>query len=230
MVIDKWGDVYVTGSSTETGTGYDYTTIKYNTNGDQIWIAKYNHSLNDIAFAIGLDSNDNVYVTGQSEGSGGINNYATVKYNSSGIQQWSQRYYYSGSTDDHANSMAVDNNGSVYVTGQSNRDILTIKYSQLTGINPISFETPPGFKLDQNFPNPFNPKTIISYQLAVSNHIKLKIYDVLGNEIAILVDEQKNSGNYDIEFDGGQYSSGVYFYRLEADGSVIDTKRMTLLK
>jgi hypothetical protein len=230
MVIDESCNIYITGNSTETGAGYDYTTIKYNTNGDQLWIAKYNYSLNDIAFAITLDNYDNVYVTGQSEGEGGLNNFATVKYDSSGVQQWSQRYFYSESTDDHAYAIAVDKNGSVYITGQSNRDILTIKYSQPTGVNPIKFETPSEFKLDQNYPNPFNPKTVINYQLPYSSEVRIKIYNVLGNEIETLVNEKQNSGSYSVTFDGSVYLSGVFLYRLEVDGNIIDTKRMILLK
>lgn len=60
--------------------------------------------------------------------------------------------------------------------------------------------------------------------------VSLKIYDVLGNEIATLVNEKKNPGSYEVEFDGSEYSSGIYFYSLYADGKLIDTKRMVLLK
>ena len=90
------------------------------------------------------------------------------------------------------------------------------------------------FSLEQNFPNPFNPSTKIKYsipsvgtRLALS--VQLKVYDVLGNEVAILVNEYKPAGNYEIEFNASKLSSGVYFYQLKA-GSFVETKKMLILK
>jgi len=100
----------------------------------------------------------------------------------------------------------------------------------MTGIGSGFSNIPNEFLLYQNYPNPFNPKTIINYQLKVSNFVVLKVYDILGNEIAILINEKKNPGRYSVEFDGTNFSSGIYFYRLEVDGNVIDAKRMVLLK
>lgn len=84
--------------------------------------------------------------------------------------------------------------------------------------------------LKQNFPNPFNPKTIISYQISKYRKINLKVYNARGEEISTLIDKNQNSGSYEIEFDGSQYSSGIYFYTLEADGEFIESKRMILIK
>ncbi len=75
-------------------------------------------------------------------------------------------------------------------------------------------ELPTKFLLEQNFPNPFNPSTIIHFQLPVANWVTLKVYNILGQEVATLVDEHKLAGKYNIQFDGSQLSSGVYFYRL----------------
>lgn len=85
------------------------------------------------------------------------------------------------------------------------------------------------FELMQNFPNPFNPKSMINYELGIRNFVKLKVYDALGNEVATLVNEKKNAGSYSVEFDGSGFASGVYFYKLEA-GEFVETKRMILLK
>jgi len=94
-------------------------------------------------------------------------------------------------------------------------------------------EMPNTFKLLQNYPNPFNPSTVISYQLPVSSDVVLKVFDVLGNEIATLVDEYKTAGRYEVEFNTtsikNQTSSGIYFYKLEA-GSFVKTRKMVLLK
>ncbi|MCU0415119.1 MAG: immune inhibitor A, partial [Ignavibacteriaceae bacterium] len=85
------------------------------------------------------------------------------------------------------------------------------------------------FNLEQNYPNPFNPSTVISYQLPVNGNVTLKIYDVLGNEIATVVNEEKPAGSYEVEFNASELSSGMYFYKLQT-GKFVATKKMLLLK
>jgi dienelactone hydrolase len=85
------------------------------------------------------------------------------------------------------------------------------------------------FYLGQNYPNPFNPSTVISYQLPVNGNVTLKIFDVLGNEVATLVDEYKPAGSYEVEFSANGLTSGMYFYTLKA-GNFVETKKMLLLK
>jgi len=89
--------------------------------------------------------------------------------------------------------------------------------------------SPLNFQLNQNYPNPFNPSTVISWQLAVRSFVTLKIYDVLGNEVAVLVNEEKPAGNYKIDFKGNNLASGIYFYTLRA-GSFVQSRKMILLK
>jgi bilirubin oxidase len=91
---------------------------------------------------------------------------------------------------------------------------------------------PNSFSLNQNYPNPFNPSTTISYQIPVGSHVTLKVFDVLGNEVATLVDEFKQPGNYHSTFSiihSQQLASGVYFYQLKA-GQFVSTKKLLLLK
>jgi len=93
------------------------------------------------------------------------------------------------------------------------------------------------FSLEQNYPNPFNPSTKIKFTIptVIANETKqsqlviLKVYDVLGSEIATLVNEEKPAGSYEVEFDATGLSSGIYFYRLQA-GSFIETKKLILMK
>jgi beta-glucosidase-like glycosyl hydrolase len=115
---------------------------------------------------------------------------------------------------------------------------LKTKYGIITDINELSStQTPLSFQLYQNYPNPFNPSTKIRYSVpfvethryASPQNVSLKVYDVLGNEIATLVNEQKAPGNYSVEFDGSKYSSGIYFYRLQS-GSFTATKKLILVK
>jgi glucose/arabinose dehydrogenase len=93
----------------------------------------------------------------------------------------------------------------------------------------VDLGTPKEFVLEQNYPNPFNPITVINYQVPKEGLISLKVYNVLGTEIATLVNENKTAGIYSIEFDAAQLTSGIYFYEL-ASGSYSSTKKMILLK
>ena len=136
LAVDATGNVYVTGSSEDSGTSSDYSTIKYNSAGVEQWVARYNGPGNsaDGATAIAVDGSGNVYVTGFSEGSGTDNDYATIKYDSAGVQQWVARYNGPGDSVDRANDLAVDATGNVYVTGRSkgsgtDDDYATIKYN-----------------------------------------------------------------------------------------------------
>jgi len=88
---------------------------------------------------------------------------------------------------------------------------------------------PSSFSLAQNYPNPFNPNTNISYQLPASAFVSLKVYDVLGNEVATLVNEEQKAGVYSINFNAQRLSSGVYYYQLK-DENNIQTKKMILTK
>jgi len=131
IVVDNSGNVYVTG-----GSSYDYCTIKYNSSGVQQWVARYNGPGDSTAFSIAVDGSGNVYVTGTSKGSGTGYDYCTIKYNSSGVQQWAARYNGPGNSDDYARSIALDGSGNVYVTGYSkgtggtlDYDYCTIKYN-----------------------------------------------------------------------------------------------------
>jgi hypothetical protein len=119
----------------------------------------------------------------------------------------------------------------LYNLYELNDTVLTIIKSLIPSdvdeeLNPIS-----DYQLYQNYPNTFNPSTIISYELPNASNVELKVYDVLGNEVAILVDEYKTAGGYNIEFriKNAELSSGIYFYRITA-GDFIQTRKMLLLK
>jgi hypothetical protein len=88
---------------------------------------------------------------------------------------------------------------------------------------------PAVWSLDQNYPNPFNPSTMIHYQLPMDNYVIMKVYDLLGREVAVLVNERKTAGSYSVHWDAGSLGSGVYFYRLTA-GSFISTRKCLLVR
>jgi uncharacterized delta-60 repeat protein len=239
IAIVESGDFYVTGESFGNGTSNDYATIKYNTNGVQQWVTRYNGPGNnwDEATSIAIDGLENIYVTGSS-----FQDYATIKYNSSGVEKWVARYNGTGNGLDYAFFVAVDGVGNVCVTGQSlgdntGYDFTTIKYSSITKIQNISNEIPHEFYLSQNYPNPFNPNTVINYELRIMSYVEFKVFNTLGNEVVTLINQKQNAGSYSVEFNGENYSSGVYYYKLEAgnpassSGQVFSkVKKMILLK
>jgi hypothetical protein len=99
-------------------------------------------------------------------------------------------------------------------------------------INEVKVESPAvpiEFSLYQNYPNPFNPSTVIRYQLPVNSWVTLKIYNLLGQEIATLVNEFQDAGFKSVEWEAGEVGSGVYFYKLTA-GNYISTKKMILIR
>lgn len=106
--------------------------------------------------------------------------------------------------------------------------LLTEIMSEITNVQTDE-GMPPVYLLRQNYPNPFNPATTIKFQIPNSGFVGLKVYDILGNEIVTLLDEEKTTGSYEIEFTGNGLSSGIYYYRLQA-GNYMDTKKMILIK
>jgi hypothetical protein len=99
----------------------------------------------------------------------------------------------------------------------------------LVGNEFVSSKLPATFSLAQNYPNPFNPVTTIKFSVPKQSHVKIVVYDLLGREVAALVNELRNPGFYEVPFDAVNYASGVYFYRMEA-GDFVDVKKMLLIK
>jgi hypothetical protein len=142
IVVDQNDNIYVTGSSDYEHENIFFSTVKYNSSGSQLWATNYSGNNSDInyAYSIALDSSGNVYVTGYSMGNAGVSGYqvfaTTIKYNSSGAQQWVNRYNATNTNGDYAYSYAIttDETGTSYIAGQtttggSSSDYLLIKYS-----------------------------------------------------------------------------------------------------
>jgi uncharacterized delta-60 repeat protein len=155
LAVDGSSNVYVTGGSLSSGGDLDCATIKYNSSGQEQWVARYNAPANgaDAAFAMAIDSAGYVYVTGESVGSGTGYDYATIKYSASGQQQWAARYNGPANDRDGATAIAVDGLGNVYVTGYStglgtDYDYATVKYSPAGEENWVARYNGPGNFVD----------------------------------------------------------------------------------
>ena len=136
----------------------------------------------------------------------------------------------------HAGTITFDNN--LYIFG-GNQDSLStsalnsLQYADISNftvsVPNINDKYPARFKVFQNYPNPFNPTTKIKYEIPKTSFVIIKVYNVLGKQVAALVNEEKSAGNYEINFDASELASGIYFYCINA-GSFTDTKKMILLR
>ena len=106
---------------------------------------------------------------------------------------------------------------------------LVLKYDPTVDVEEIENEIATDYALYQNYPNPFNPSTNIGFRITDRGFVSIKVYDVLGNEVATLFNEEKPAGTYKVEFNANNLTSGIYFYQLKA-GNLIETKKMLLLK
>ncbi|MEP6596222.1 MAG: SBBP repeat-containing protein [Ginsengibacter sp.] len=298
MTVDKAGNSYVTGYSQGISTDFDYATVKYNSNGVQQWVERYNGAENgfDIPYDIAVDNSGNVYVTGSAETSLYNSDYSTIKYNSAGQQQWNSLYDGSGKARDEAHGLALDKNGNVYVTGYTtNRkfewdiasvmysssgikqavriyngpkdsadvgnvialdasgnvyiagastgrgtawDFTVIKYSVSGGApdpatnNTTAYEnliqhSQQSFGILQISPNPVKEVANIRFHIATDNKIKLMIYDANGNRVTVLKDGELKAGTYEAQWNTGNSLPGVYYCKLIGK-EMQDVKRIVI--
>jgi hypothetical protein len=235
--IDNRGYIAVCGNTRVNNSNDDYFLAVYSSDGILTSYQSYDGpgAGNDAANAIAIDKDNNIYVTGYSKGLGTRVDYLTIKYGpAGGPMQWLQTYNFTSSGYNSCSSVAVDNYGNVFITGFSQNnsptyDIATIKYSQRVAISNTKNTIPLEFNLHQNYPNPFNPSTNIRFDIPEDADVKIVVYDILGKEVQILADEFKWAGSYEINFDANSFSSGTYFYSLEA-GDFKSIKKMVLVK
>jgi photosystem II stability/assembly factor-like uncharacterized protein len=153
--------------------------------------------------------------------------YKTINGGDSWIQEWVTPLVGTDLSD-----LVKQNNSTLWCVGNNSS---IVKYDIPVGIHNISSEIPSGFSLSQNYPNPFNPVTKIKFSLIMdsrfrgNDNVVLKVFDILGKEVATLVNEKLQPGTYEVSFDGSQLTSGVYFYKISA-GDFTETKKLLLIK
>ncbi len=111
----------------------------------------------------------------------------------------------------------------------NNKGFNVLGRESVSGVVAENYFVPDKFVIYQSYPNPFNPSTTIKYSIPISEEVSIKVFDILGREVEVLVDEYKTTGSYQVVFNASKYASGVYFYQLRA-GSFVGTKKMILMK
>ena len=177
------------------------------------WFDGYNSSDTDLWEWLTYDAFDSTFASG-ADGVVSFVSQASLEI-TSGETLEMYIAFASGNTDDEV---------------EANMKLALVKYNNIaTSVDEQSNQLPLAISLEQNYPNPFNPTTSINYSVPSNNNVALKVYDILGNEIATLVNEQKSVGSYEVEFNAGNLPSGIYFYTLTS-GNFVQAKKMMLVK
>jgi len=324
LVIDGSGNIIVTGLSAGLGTSLDYATVKYNSSGVEQWVRRYDHNgNNDEAKSLAVDASGNIYVTGEVQKviSSFDKDIFTIRYSPSGVLMWTARYNGPADGADEFSYIDVDGSGNVIVSGNSigtgtSYDYVTIKYEQVISVTagiqeligdvqnlPLSVgnknslisklqnaikkynsgdmgtvinllkafvnqlnqfvvdgyltaeqvqpiidkvnliiseinsgfakisnsQVPEVFTLSQNYPNPFNPSTRISFNVPFTSDVEISVYSAFGEKITDLVNETKEAGYFEVEWNASNLPSGIYIYRMKA-GKFISVQKMILMK
>jgi Secretion system C-terminal sorting domain/Beta-propeller repeat len=242
IVVDAEGFSYVTGYSTGPNSNTDYLTIRYKPEGQVSWVSRYEPVVDyhDTACGIYLSKNNEfLYITGGSSSDTvpGKLDIASLKYSAkNGEQLQVARYGGAANLSDAATCITADTSRHIFVGGyttttNNGEDWLTMKYQngEIISVELISSAVPKNFALHQNYPNPFNPVTKITFDLMQASKVRLTIYDILGREVKLLINEQLRAGTYEVSFVPENLATGIYFYELYSEGFK-DTKKMTMIK
>ncbi|MBN8584439.1 MAG: SBBP repeat-containing protein [Ignavibacteria bacterium] len=252
ITCDSANNIFITGSSRSFDTlgSEDIFTMKIDPTSVLLWQKRYDGTGRglDYGTSVTVDNRGNVFVGGTTDKHDFHQQYALLKYNNLGDLEWLTEYSRIENSEDFIYTAIADNRGSIFVTGisfdsTSDYDIATIKYSEPIGIEPVSNEVPEDFKLYQNYPNPFNPVTKITFQIPLSRSLSrqggrvsgsagrgvfINIYDVNGKLIRKVFEGDLQPGRYEIDFNGSNLPSGLYFCRLEYDAGYKSIKIMLI--
>lgn len=226
-------DVYIAGT-----LDYKFGVAKYTDNGDLIWSRTYGNS--GISRSVAIDIDANWYITG-ALGTYPNLDLGRAAYDSAGNVIFET--YYNNSGGDDGKCIAVDSYGNWRIAGFSyasatNLDYVTMGFNQNDGDNNLinltnqksgSNSIPDAFYLSQNYPNPFNPVTRIQYGIPENSFVTLSVYNMLGQEVAKLVNDYNEAGIHNVTFDGTNLSSGIYLYRINTS-DYTEIKKMILTK
>jgi hypothetical protein len=234
MVIDSAGNVYVTGQSAGSGTYDDCTTIKYASDGTEEWVATYTSpgSWREMGTDVAVDNSGNVFVSAATREDNNWD-YATIKYDSMGVEQWVALYSGPDSLTDIPRSIVFDSEGAVYVTGSSdyfstNYDFATIKYSQLA-IHEDSHDSALNTHNLQIFPTLSNQQIHILYSVRIPSEVALRLYDLTGRVIETIQEGTVEAGSHEMILNCTDLASGIYFI-CATSGNTSSAKKIIVYK
>jgi hypothetical protein len=243
IISDGLGGAIISWTDYRTGTTADIYAQRVNSTGAVQWTATgiiICSSVNDqIESQLVSDGNNGAYIVWEDHRNAGNSDIYAQRIASDAAINWAATGFAICTTaNDQLNPMIVSNGnlGAIVVwqdyRSGNNFDIYMNGFNTsgiFTAIGGNTTMTPVEYSLSQNYPNPFNPVTQIDYQLPKSGNVRLIIFNALGKEVDVLVNESQNAGNHTVNWNAGAFSSGVYIYKLES-GSFISSRKMILLK
>jgi uncharacterized delta-60 repeat protein len=230
------GGYIVAGHTLSFGAGIrDFYVVRTNSQGNTLWTRTYGGSMGDEAYSVQQIADGGYIVAGLTSSSGaGLSDFYLVKTNSYGEPLWTRTY--GGSMGDEAYSVQQTADGGYIVAGYTSSfgagsyDFYLVKTGpDVSKAEPARNGIPSEYILYPNFPNPFNPSTQMAYALPKTGKVSLKVFNLLGEEVATLVQGMQSAGTHTALFDGSGLPSGIYLCRLESE-DFIQTKKMVLLK
>ncbi|MFA6541724.1 MAG: T9SS type A sorting domain-containing protein [Bacteroidota bacterium] len=226
VILDRTNNIIVIGSVIDS-TSYNYIMYgikKYDSQGGKQWSHVFDGPLeSNMKSDIVVDRKNNIYAVGTASVSTlfpSLRNPVIVKYDSAGNKKWFIREKDFGTS----HSFVLDSNDDIYISYFTQDSLVTIKYQQIITQVDDNNHIVKSFGLFQNYPNPFNPTTTISFGIPVASFVSIKIFDMLGREVSILVNEQKESGYYEYKWNAGYLSSGIYFCQMTAVSLSVEKK------
>jgi photosystem II stability/assembly factor-like uncharacterized protein len=197
------------------------------TNGGDNWIIQLNSNIH--FYSVFFTDINHGWIAGSSPNTTYSIDTAIIKYTSNSGINWIDQYKGGSGVDNIVHSIFFIDDSIGWAALSDGKILKTTNGGNPIGIKPINGKVPKEYYLYQNYPNPFNPVTTINYELPITNYVNLSVYDILGREAAVLVNEKQTAGKYKVEWNASSYPSGVYFYQLSA-GDYSETKKMVLLK
>jgi len=210
--------------------------VKTDSAGETLWTRTHDRSFQDHGHSVQETSDGGYLIAGYTYFYPPQYDVYLLKMDASGDTLWTRTY--GGSDYDEGWSIQLTSDGGYIIAGYTesfgagNYDIYLVKtVGDVVGVDGPEFESalPASTSLSQCYPNPFNASTVIEYQLPVSASVKLQVYNLLGEKVAVLADEMQQAGYKSVTWDASHVSSGIYFYKLTA-GDFTETRRMVLVK
>jgi uncharacterized delta-60 repeat protein len=243
IALDPGGNLCVGATSSNIGSGYDFTFIKLSADGDSLWVSPSMRSGYEESYGMAMDAVGNLYLTGMGQGPQDFDQL-TIKFSgATGGPEWDQ-VWDNGGSDERATRICVAEEDHVYVAGYVNppgepdtkRDVSIICYESVSAavFEPETNDPPRDFALHQNAPNPFNAATIIRFDLETGGDAELQIVNLLGQTVLTHRETGLAPGSYAFEWDGRDahghaLGSGVYLYQLRTAGQTL-ARKMVLMK